>query len=197
MRILLMLCSCLLAGGLQAQTVSRTVNRTLTITGEGQFHLDEQPGAGVAWLNVPAFKTGTITFEAKGKDVLQGSFVGLAFHGSNDTTYDVVYLRPFNFRATDAVRRSHSVQYISLPRYDWELLRNQYPGKYEQAIDPAPDPNGWVKVKLVITATNVTTFINGKQVLGVNLLDNKHAGTRVGLWAGNNSGGDWRNVKVE
>lgn len=199
MKLLYALCLCMLACTAQAQlfSVTHVFNRVLSLPEHGSYyHLDEEPGAGVAWLRLPAFRTGTVSFEVKGKDVLQQSFVGMAFHGSNDTTYDVIYLRPFNFRAADPVRRSHAVQYISLPRYDWELLRNRFPGKYENAIEPAPDPNGWVKVKVVVTTKQVTVFVANKQCLQVDLLDNINAGTQLGLWVGYGSGGDWRNVKV-
>lgn len=198
MKLLYAICLCMLACTAHAQTVSVThvFNRKLTLPDHGGYHLDEEPGEGVAWLRLPAFRTGTISFEVKGKDTLQHSFVGIAFHGSNDSTYDVVYLRPFNFRAADPVRRSHAVQYISLPRYDWEPLRNQYPGKYENAIEPAPEPNDWVKVKVVVTGKKVTVFVANKQCLEVDLLDNMNAGTQLGLWVGNTSGGDWRDVKV-
>src|SRR5258707_625793 len=79
----------------------------------------------VAYLPGIEFANGSIEFDVKGKDVLQQSFVGVAFHGVDGTTYDAIYLRPFNFRAQDPARRSHSVQYISHPTYTWEKLRNE------------------------------------------------------------------------
>jgi len=55
----------------------------------------------------------------RGKDLFQQSFVGLAFHGKDDNTYEAVYLRPFNVRSDDPVRRDHAVQYMSVPDFDW------------------------------------------------------------------------------
>ena len=80
-------------------------------SGKTHIHLNEKPDAGLGWLEGVQFTDGTIEFDVKGKNVLQKSFVGIAFHGSNDSTYDAVYFRPFNFRSAEEVRRNHSVQY--------------------------------------------------------------------------------------
>src|ERR1700761_1813782 len=81
----------------------------------GSIHLDEKDGDGVAWIKGKSFSTGTIELDIKGKDKPQGSFIGMAFHGSNDSTFEVVYFRPFNFRSTDPVRKGHAVQYVASP----------------------------------------------------------------------------------
>ncbi|WP_142684148.1 family 16 glycoside hydrolase [Chitinophaga polysaccharea] len=172
----------------------RTVNRTAT--GNDVIHLNEAPGAGVAWIRNKQFDKGTIEFDVKGKDVLQQSFVGFAFHGVNDSTYDAIYFRPFNFQVPEAGRRSHSVQYISLPANDWELLREKYPGKYENEIDSSTDPNKWFHVKIVVTDDEAAAYVNGKRCLTVTLLGTQKTGM-VGYWVGNGSGGDWKNLKID
>ena len=94
----------------------------------------------VVWLDGFEFTDGTIEFDAKGKsEPPQGSFIGVAFRVVDDITYDAVYFRPFNFRATDAERKSHAVQYISSPQWPWEKLRAEKTGQYEKPIEPAPD----------------------------------------------------------
>src|SRR6188508_819470 len=75
--------------------------------------LDENSGEGIAWLNDVIFSTGTLEIDLRGKDAFQKSFLGLAFYTANDSTYDAIYFRPFNFLATDSVRKIHAVQYIS------------------------------------------------------------------------------------
>ncbi|ASZ14265.1 hypothetical protein CK934_26615 [Chitinophaga sp. MD30] len=177
------------------------VNRKVTlIKGDGRhkgIHLNEQPGAGIIWLNDTDFSNGTITFEVKGKDVLQKSFVGLAFHGTNDSLYDAVYLRPFNFKAPTQDRRNHAVQYISLPGYDWEILRNQFPGKYEKPIHPAPDPNQWVKVRITVKHPQVSVYINDENTPSLVIEQLSKQGTgKVGCWVGNNSGGEFANLQI-
>jgi hypothetical protein len=62
----------------------------------------------VAWLDGVELATGTLEVDVRGKDVLQQSFLGLAFAGVNDSTFEAVYLRPFNFRAREPNRISWS-----------------------------------------------------------------------------------------
>ncbi|SEW21281.1 family 16 glycoside hydrolase [Chitinophaga arvensicola] len=172
----------------------RVVNRTMV--SDSIVHLNEAPGPGIAWIKGKEFSNGTIEFEVRGKNVLQQSFVGIAFHGVNDSTYDAIYFRPFNFQVPEAGRRSHSVQYISLPANDWPFLREQYPGKYEHEVDPETDPNKWFHVKVVVAFPEVDVYVNGKRCLTVSQLSKQKTGM-IGYWVGNGSAGDWRNFKIK
>jgi hypothetical protein len=176
-----------------------TINRHMGVlkTTEEVIQLDEQPDAGIAWLTDMAFTDGILEFDVRGKDVLQQSFVGMAFHGVDDHTYDAIYFRPFNFRVDDTVRKSHAVQYISLPQYDWPVLREKFPNKYEQAITPAPDPNNWFHVKIIVHGVTISVYVNHntKPALAVQQLA-KLNGARIGFWVGNGSGGDWKNLTI-
>lgn len=98
---------------------------------------------GVIWLPEKNFKKGKLKMEARGRDVLQGSFVGVAFHGINDSTYDNVYCRPFNFRAPDSIRKIHAIQYVYLPHYNWQRLRKEQNGIFEKNMSDAPPANDW------------------------------------------------------
>lgn len=205
------LCLILLTANVYAQKIDiaaqfnkervTVVNRKATLitgdSGHSGIHLDEQPGAGILWLNDTNFSNGTITFEVKGKDVLQRSFVGLAFHGTNDSLYDAVYLRPFNFKAPTQERRNHAVQYVSLPAYDWEILRTQFPDKYEKPVHPVPDPNKWVKVRITVKYPQVSVYINDHPTpsLVVEQLSKQSTG-KIGCWVGNNSGGAFANLQI-
>src|SRR5262249_40634388 len=86
------------------------VNRNLEKIHPTAVRLSSADGNGVAWIARTEFSTGTIDVDVRGKDVLQESFVGVAFHGKDDKTYEAVYLRPFNFRATDPDRHGHAIQ---------------------------------------------------------------------------------------
>ncbi|GAB3175579.1 family 16 glycoside hydrolase [Telluribacter humicola] len=169
----------------------------LTSESKKAIHLDAKPGAGIIWLNDVEFSNGEIEFDVRGKDVLQQSFPGIAFHGKDLEAYDAIYFRPFNFRADDPVRRSHSVQYISMPGYDWPKLRSEFPDKYEQPLANAPDPNGWFHVKVVVASPKVSVFVNGAEQpsLVVDKLSTRQTGS-VGLWVGNNSEGDFANLTI-
>jgi len=84
-----------------------------------------------------------------------------AFHVINAQTHEVVYFRPFNFRATDSTRHAHAVQYASHPRWPWEKLRTDHPGEYERALAPAPDGDEWFHVGVVVARPKVTVFVEG------------------------------------
>ena len=152
---------------------------------------------GVAWITGVEFSTGTIELEIKGRNQPGQSFVGIAFHGQDNKTFDAVYLRPFNFQAAEPERQKHSIQYISMPGHDWNELRANHPGKYESSLTPAPAPESWVKLNLVIKGKSVSAFVNGsdKPALMVELL-NERPGGQIGLWVGNGSDGWFRNLKV-
>lgn len=158
-------------------------------------YLTSASGDGLAWIDEVELSTGTIELEIKGKNAPGRSFVGIAFHGQDNQTFDAVYLRPFNFQ--NAERRNHSLQYVSMPEHDWSELRNNHPGKYEAALDPTPVPESWVKIKLVIEGKRVSAFINDadEPALTVELLNDRLTG-KVGLWVGNGSDGWFRNLRI-
>ncbi len=175
-------------------------NRGVSSLGGGTtqgFRLDERPGDGVAYLRGIELGNGTIEFDVKGKDVQGQSFVGVAFHGVDGTTYEAIYFRPFNFRAEDPVRRGHAVQYISHPTYTWQKLRAERPGIFEQPVNPAPDPNAWFHVRVVVASPKVSVFVGDAKApcLVVTQLSDRTNGL-VGLWVGNNSGGDFADLKI-
>lgn len=151
---------------------------------------------GVVWLKDVNFSTGTIEVDLRGKDVFQQSFLGIAFHGVDTTTCDIVYFRPFNFRAEDPVRRIHAVQYVSAPDFHWYKLREEKNGIYEKAVVPAPLPTDWFHAKIVVGETEINVYVNNAPTpsLTVNKLNSRKDGL-IGLW---NEGlnGDFANLKL-
>lgn len=142
------------------------------------------------------FADGTIEFDARGKNLVQQSFLGVAFHGADWKTYDAVYFRPFNFRAADPARRQRAVQYISLPAHPWQQLRADHPGQYEKPVAPAPDPDGWFHVRIVVAAPKVSVFVDGAKEpsLVVEQLSERRSGW-VALWT-DVAGGDFANLRI-
>src|SRR5262249_40756269 len=62
----------------------KLVNRVATVVEDGgkrAIRFDEKAGQGVAWLEGSDFTEGVIEVDIKGKNVLQRSFVGVAFRG--------------------------------------------------------------------------------------------------------------------
>ena len=178
------------------QVINRTLSSVMDKRGNG-VSFSEATGDGVAWLDGVNFANGSIELDIKGRDVLQQSFVGVAFHGVDEKTLDAVYFRPFNFHATDSVRRIHAVQYISHPDFPWNVLRETQNAKYEKPIPSAPDPNGWFHVKIVVDYPHVTVYVNDSAVpcLNVDKLNDRQAG-KIGLWVGNTSGGEFANLVI-
>lgn len=191
---------CFIVAGVAAvgqKTEYSIVNRRLTDDGKGNIYLNAAEGSGVAWIKGLAFTEGTIEFDIKGKNVQQQSFVGFAFHGKNDSTYEAVYFRPFNFRSPDPVRKGHAVQYVADPNFDWPVLREKYPNKYEQPVDPVPDPNDWFHAKITVNGEKIEVFVNGNTKPSLVVKPLVHYGGRLtGFWVGNGSDGDWRNLRV-
>jgi hypothetical protein len=177
----------------------RAVNREVTALQGGRpaVHLSAQPGNGVAWIEGTDFAQGTIEVDVRGRDVPQQSFVGVAFHGKDDNTYEAVYLRPFNFRNADLARRENAVQYIALPDYDWPRLRKEFPSEFENPVDAAVSSTEWVPLKIVVKGTTVQVYVGAvtTPTLEVRKLGSSDRGL-IGLWAGNNSEGDFANLRI-
>ena len=186
------LASLLHQGKLQA------VNRAIVSNGNPAYiKVSQQVGEGIVWLPVHDFDNGTIEIVMRGKDILQQSFIGVVFHGLNDSTYDAVYCRPFNFFAEDSVRRIHAIQYISHPVYTWKKLRAEQNALYEKGLLLPPDPNEWFTMKLIIDAKTVRAFINDVTTpsLQAKKLNERQTG-KIGLFTGDNSGGDFMSVII-
>jgi hypothetical protein len=178
----------------------KVFNRSVSSLNDGArkgAHLSENSDPGVAYLEGVEFADGIIEFDVRGKDVLQQSFVGVAFHGVDGSTYDAVYFRPFNFKSEDPLRRSHAVQYISHPTYTWQKLRTEHTGRYEKPVMPVPDPNGWFHARIVVASPKVNVFVNDAKEpsLVVNQLSERKKG-RIGLWVGDGSDGDFANLAI-
>jgi len=162
---------------------------------EDTIHLTNTSGkTAFLWANIDNFKNGTVELDIKGNDRRGESFVGIAFHALDHITYDAIYFRPFNFR--DDERKDRAVQYVSNPNYDWDLLREKHPGKYEHAILPDTDPNNWFHVKIVVQHPNVKVYINSseKPTLEVAQLSERKNGL-VGLWI-DSPDGWFKNITV-
>jgi hypothetical protein len=185
-----------LAKANKIEMFNRTLDQTKADSPQAVF-LNAAPNDGLAWIAGAELSEGTIELEIKGTNQQGRSFVGIAFHGQDSRVFDAVYLRPFNFQAAEQERRSHSIQYISVPEHDFSELRKSHPGKYEFAITPAPEPESWVKLKLAIKGKSVSAFVNGsdKPALTVEVLNDRLKG-KVGMWVGNGSDGWFRNLKV-
>jgi len=177
----------------------KAVNREITKSKDrgDAVHVSEQADPGIVWLDGVDFARGAIEVEVRGRDLLQRSFVGIAFHGKDDRTYESVYVRPFNFRAPDPERHRHAVQYMTLPDYDWPRLRQQFPDEFEKPVHPGISPTDWMPLRIVVTGDRVLVVVGlvANVTLDVRKLGTLERGM-VGLWTGNNSDGDFANLRI-
>lgn len=176
----------------------RVVNREVTRLDERNgVRLSARSGNGVAWVEGTDFRSGTIEVDIRGREALMQNYVGIAFHRRDDSTYESVYLRPFNFRNTDPVRRQHAVQYISMPKFDFQPLRDQYPEEFENPVDASLVPTDWVRLRVVVAGSKIQIYVGpvNQMTLEVRKLGQLEGG-QVGLWVGNVSGGDFANLVI-
>jgi hypothetical protein len=160
-------------------------------------------GDPVAILNGVDFRNGTIEVELAGipgprADSTNRGFVGMAFRIQKGDTlsYETIYLRPTNGRSTDQLRRNHTAQYASHPGYEWFKLRKENPGLYESYVDMVPGE--WTKVKIVVKDKQAKLYVHGSDqpCLIVNDLKKGTRSGSIGLWAGVDVDGYFRNLKV-
>ena len=170
-------------------------NRGAAVEQEGErtvVTFDARLGDGAAWLNGVDFDEGTIEVLIRGKNNPGMSFVGVAFRGVDDQTYDAIYFRPFNFVADNDLSRSHMVQYISHPEYTWSRLREEHTDVYENPLPNPPDPDQFFKARIVIEKPVIRVYVGEETepCLVVNELTDRTGG-RIGLWMGNGSDGSF------
>ena len=152
-------------------------------------------GDGLAVYQDLEFENGILEFDIKGKDVLQQSFVGIAFHIQNDSSFNAIYFRPFNFKKPE--RASHSVQYISHPKFTWQKLRTEFPEQFEKSVNPVPNPDDFFHAKVEVKWPLIKVFVENSKTpsLEVKMLSTFRKG-QVGFWVGNGSDGEIKNLVV-
>ena len=174
------------------------VNREITSTEDGTaVTVNAQKGDGLGMIKGVLFTKGVIDLEIKGENNPGKSFVGLAFNVQNDSTFEAIYFRPFNFVAEEAIRRAHMVQYINHPQYPWHVLRETRTGEFENEIIDPPNPDDWFRAKIIVEEDKVRVFVNDatQPSLEVDRLDT-HKSDQIAIWTGFNSAGWFRSLKI-
>jgi hypothetical protein len=151
---------------------------------------------GNAWLKNVTFTNGRIDIDLRGKNIPGQSFIGIAFSAQDDSDYECVYFRPFNFESTDSLHRIHMVQYMSLPGHEWSVLRETHPSVFEKAISPAPDPKRWFHATIIADSDSLRVYVNAaaEPSLTVKRFKN-HQGEKMALWCSDLSG-DFANLVI-
>lgn len=196
-------------GGLEAKVplngLASVVAMKAVFKGKGALRLTDSARDGATTLiplQAGTFKNGTITADIAGQprngapESARG-FVGIAFRVGGEQRYESIYLRPTNGRSSDQFRRNHTVQYISMPDFDWPRLRTEHPGKYESYANVAP--NAWSKLRIVVAGQTARLYVNGEEQPALIVNDLKlgdGAAGGVALWIGPHTDAYFANVAV-
>jgi hypothetical protein len=84
------------------------------------------------------------------------------------------------------------VQYIGHPEFPWHKLREEQPDRFEQPVQPVPNPDDWFAVRVEVAERTVRVYVAGSSTpsLVVERLSSRRSGW-VGFWVGNGSDGDF------
>lgn len=160
------------------------------------IYMDAARGDGLAVYQNLEFENGIIEFDVKGKDVLQRSFIGLAFHIQDENTFDAIYFRPFNFNKPE--RAGHSVQYISHPEFTWQKLRAEFPEQFENSVDPIPNPEDYFHARVEVNWPSVKVFVENTSTPSLNVqMKSTFKKGKIGFWVGNGSDGSFKSLVVK
>jgi hypothetical protein len=184
----------------QAYEVFNRTSSALDEAGKKGLRLSEASGNGLAWVEGLTFTEGVIEFDVRGRDELQKSFVGVAFHGQDEHTYECVYFRPFNFNVSDTARCAHAVQYIFEPKFPWDVLRKLRYNDFEKPIGiPNISKTDWLHAKVEVRKGRIKVYVNhnAKPALDVPTLNEGGKGVKIGFWVGTNANGDFANLQIK
>jgi len=178
----------------------KIVNRNASVekADENFLFLDAKEDDGLAILKDVQFEKGSVELYIKGENNPGESFLGLAFNIQNDSTYEAVYFRPFNFVGEKQIQRDHMVQYIYHPKFPWFRLREEHINEFENEIETPPNPNEWFHVSLEISENEVKVFVNWSeepQLTATRLT--KTVSDKIGLWVGNGSKGSFKTLNIQ
>ena len=171
--------------------------RSVKMTEDGEVGL----GEAYAIVKEAAFHNGAIELELAGRPAAGApggarGFVGVAFRLQGGQ-FEYIYLRPTNGRADDQVRRNHSTQYGSHPKFDFAELRKQSPEKYEAYVDL--EPGVWTRYRITVEGTKARLYVHGARQpsLIVNDLKLGDSSGGVALWIGPGTEGYFTGLKIE
>jgi hypothetical protein len=158
-------------------------------------------GEAYATVKGMVFHDGEIALELAGRPASGAGggargFIGIGFRLQNNQ-YEYIYLRPTNGRADDQVRRNHSTQYGSHPKFGFAEMRSHSPEKYESYVDL--EPGVWTRYRITVEGTKARLYVHdGPQpCLIVNDLKLGDSSGGVALWIGPGTEGYFTGLKIQ
>lgn len=129
---------------------------------------------------------------------LTRGFAGIAFRKQSSNQYELVYLRVTNGQLNrikpPGERIDRAVQYVSLPQWDFDTLRTQFPGKYEAGAKIAE--KRWNHLRLLVKNSTITASIDGQVVLNkIPLLGINLTGS-IAYWVGDGTDAYFSNLRI-
>ncbi len=86
-------------------------------------------------------------------------FIGVVFHANtDDSQFEIIYVRPKVGRIKNQLFRNHAVQYIAYPHAKFDTLRKIAPFKYEGSAPVALKE--WITMRIEINGESAEMFIN-------------------------------------
>ncbi len=186
-------------GNLKPETVTYRGRSCVRI--ENTSAQDSDYGGSFAIIRGTSFRDGAIEVDLAGDTApdappqLRG-FVGIAFHVTDRSHFELFYIRPKNGRSEDQLQRNHSAQYMSMPGFPWDKLRSETPGKYESFVDHVPGQ--WTKLKIQVTGKMARLYVNGAEqpTLIVNDLKQPSASGGIAIWVGQGTIAHFADLKI-
>ena len=179
------------------ESVDYLGKRAVKMTEDGEV----ANGEAYAIVKEAVFHNGAIELELAGRPAAGAAggargFVGIAFRLQGGQ-FEYIYLRPTNGRADDQVRRNHSTQYGSHPKFDFAELRKESPEKYESYVDL--EPGVWTRYRITVEGTKARLYVHGasQPCLIVNDLKLGDSSGGVALWIGPGTEGYFSGLKIE
>jgi len=158
-------------------------------------------GEAYAVVKDATFHNGEIEVEVAGRPAggaaaAARGFIGIGFR-LKEGQFEYIYLRPTNGRADDQIRRNHSTQYSSHPKFSFAEARQQAPEKYESYVDL--EVGVWTKVRISVEGTKARLYVHGaaQPCLIVNDLKLGDSSGGVALWIGPGTEGYFSGLKIQ
>jgi len=178
------------------ESVDYSGERAIKIVEDGQV----PNGEAYAIVKDAVFHNGEIEVELAGRPAGSAvaaarGFIGIAFRLQGGQ-FEYVYLRPTNGRADDQVRRNHSTQYSSHPKFGFAELRQQSPEKYESYVDL--EVGVWTRYRITVEGAKARLYVHGaaQPCLIVNDLKLGDSSGGVALWIGPGTEGYFTGLKI-
>ena len=180
------------------ESVDYLGKRAVKITEDGQV----ADGEAYAVVKDAVFHNGAIEVELAGSPAAGTAaggargFIGIAFRLQGGE-YEYIYLRPTNGRAEDQIRRNHSTQYGSHPKFGFAEARQQAPEKYESYVDL--EPGVWTRYRITVEGTKARLYVHGaaQPCLIVNDLKRGDSSGGVALWIGPGTEGYFTGLEIK